>query len=407
VTHFIHDFRAKLRQPSIARQVQKYVRWRRAVRRARAEGVTEPPVPVFAPVSINLDLTTGCNFRCAHCIDRAILNTADKHRDSELRDSIELISRRGLRSVILIGGGEPTLYPGFSDFVRYLKQLDLQVAIVSNGSRGDRLVEAVEFMKENDWIRLSLDAGSNQLFRDMHRPATAGCDLDSICGWVPKIKAANPNVRVGYSFVIVWRGAFGGGEDIRENIHEIAMAAERAKRFGFDYISLKPVLERRESGAEVMDPAKIDKESAEIGRRIHSEVDRATEFADENFDVYVSTNLRALNAGNWADFTRQPQECHMQALRQVLNPTGLYNCPAHRGVERARIASAGAYRNEDTARATDLALGRILDCFDASRECSEVTCLYNKVNWWLEEMIEDPHGDAEIESGEDQDDFFL
>ena len=35
-------------------------------------------------------------------------------------------------------------------------------------------------------------------------------------------------------------------------------------------------------------------------------------------------------------------------------------------------------------------LGDLIDRFDASHECREVTCLYNGVNWWLEKMIEDP-----------------
>jgi pyruvate-formate lyase-activating enzyme len=407
VSHSIHDFTTKLRQPSVAGLVDRYLSWRRAVRRARAVGASEPRDPKFAPISINLDLTTACNFRCAHCIDRSILNGAGKHDPDELRSSLELMARRGLRSVILIGGGEPTLYPGFGELVRFLKQLKLKVSVVSNGSRGERLLEAVEHMDEGDWIRLSLDAGSNELFEAMHRPASGACDLDSICAWAPKIKAARPEVPLGYSFVIVWRGAFGDREQIHENVHEIALAAQRARRYGFDYLSVKPVLERRQNGAEVMDPEKTDDDTASVIQRIRAEIERAQELVDERFSLYVSTNLRVLEQGNWRDFTKQPRECHMQALRQVLSPTGLYNCPAHRGVEKARIAPRGAYRDPEAARLTDRALGRILLDFDASRECREVTCLYNSVNWWLEKTIEDPHADATVELGEDRGDFFL
>ena len=32
-------------------------------------------VPDFAPISINLDLTTACNYACDHCVDLDILNT--------------------------------------------------------------------------------------------------------------------------------------------------------------------------------------------------------------------------------------------------------------------------------------------------------------------------------------------
>jgi pyruvate-formate lyase-activating enzyme len=404
VTHAIHDFTAKLRQPSLLDHVRRYVDWRRAVERARREGRPAPAPPRLAPISINLDLTTACNYRCTHCIDWDILNSKHRHRDQELRDAMSEMAARGMRSVILIGGGEPTLYPGFAEFVGHLKKLRQQVAIVSNGSRGDRLAAAAVHLDEGDWIRLSLDAGSNELFVAMHRPAGKDVDLDSICAWIPRIKERSPKVRIGYSFIITWRGSSRDDENLLENIHEIVMATERAKRSGFDYISLKPVLERREDGAEVMDPDKAASGLAEVVRRIQVEVVRAKAFADERFSVYESTNLRVLEQGNWREFTRQPRTCHVQALRQVLTPTGLYNCPAHRGVEKARISAHTAFRTSDEADATARDLAGILDRFDASQECREVTCIYNTVNWWLEKAIED---EREIEPSDERADLFL
>jgi len=97
--------------------------------------------------------------------------------------------------------------------------------------------------------------------------------------------------------------------------------------------------------------------------------------------------------GRSGDFTRQPRECHMQALRQVLSPLGTFNCPAHRGVSRARLGSAAAWAGE--GREARAGTARLLDTFQADRECRQVTCLYNPVNWFLERMIE---------SGEDLDD---
>ena len=405
--HPIHDFTAKLRQPGLAPQLQAYLSWRRDLAAARARGEPDPAAPEIAPVSINLDMTTACNFRCTHCIDWDILNTPHKYREQDLRASIELMAERGLRSVILIGGGEPTLYPRFAQFVRFLKELRLQVAIVTNGSRGQVLADAVAFMDERDWIRLSLDSASNQLFVDMHRPTNPKCDLDAICEWIPTIKERNPAVRVGFSYIIVWGGATRDDEKIYENIHEIVMAAERAKRSGFDYIAFKPVLERQEEGAEVMDPAKAEEVTENVVARIRVEVDRAKELADDGFDVLESVNLRVLESGTWREFTRQPRTCHMQALRQVLTPTGLYNCPAHRGVAKAKIAERDAYKDAEAAAETGGRLLQILDDFDASHECREVTCLYNGVNWWLEKMIADPLVDLEAEIGDERLDYFL
>ena len=123
MTEAIHDFTAKLRQPSLSGHVLEYVRWRKALARARATGEPDPPPPARAPISINLDLTTACNYRCDHCIDWDILNTRFKHDEDVLRNSLAEMARRGLRSVILIGGGEPTVHPRFSDMVRFIKSL--------------------------------------------------------------------------------------------------------------------------------------------------------------------------------------------------------------------------------------------------------------------------------------------
>jgi hypothetical protein len=97
----------------------------------------------------------------------------------------------------------------------------------------------------------------------------------------------------------------------------------------------------------------------------------------------------------------------MQALRMVLTPTGLYNCPAHRGEDKARITGPRAYRDSTTAADTGEKLADLMDRFDASHECREVTCLYNGVNWWIEKMVEDPREDLEIEPGEERLDYFL
>jgi wyosine [tRNA(Phe)-imidazoG37] synthetase (radical SAM superfamily) len=405
--HAIHDFRGKLRQPAVAPTLAAYVAWRRDLAKARAQGAPEPAAPEIAPISINLDLTTACNYRCTHCIDWDILNTPHKFKEQELRDSMRLMTERGLRSVILIGGGEPTLFPHFADFVAYLKGLGLQVAIVSNGSRTDVLAAAAVHLDQRDWIRLSLDSGSNQLFAAMHNPTNPKVTLDSICEGIPKIKQANPEVRVGFSYIVVWTGASRDDENLHENIHEIVPAAERAKRAGFDYIGFKPILERRVDGAEVMDPAKADREFDEVVARIRAEVDRATTLADGGFDVYQSINLRVLEEGSWREFTRQPRTCHMQALRQVLTPTGLFNCPAHRGVQKARIAGPAAFKDAESAAVTGAELTRILDGFDASHECREVTCLYNGVNWWIEKLVQDPTVEVQSEVDEERFDYFL
>ncbi len=380
----LHDFAQKLQQPSLWPYVLDYVRWQRAVRAAAVEGRALPDLPELAPISINLDLTTACNYACDHCIDWDILNSKVRHSDEALRDSIRLMAARGLKSVILIGGGEPTLYPGFAQMVEFLKSLSLQVAVVSNGSRGDRLLAAAPFLQKGDWIRLSLDSGSNEVFRRMHNPSSKTLSLDEICSWIPRIKQANASFDMGFSFVITWRGGARGAVKVIENIHEIEMAAERAEKSGFDYISYKPFLERTGEGSEVMDPQKAEGELQEVIARIRAALDRAKKAARPGFRIVESTNLRVLMQGNWRDYTRQPKTCHMQMLRQVVTPLGSFNCPAHRGVEKAKLGESALWQDGAAAmRETQ----RLLADFDASHECAQVTCLYHSTNWWVEELV--------------------
>jgi organic radical activating enzyme len=333
----VHDFARKLQQPSLWPKVVDYVRWQRALRKAEAAGAEAPPMPDIAPLSINLDLTTACNYACDHCIDWDILNSKVRHEDEELRSSLQRMTERGLKSVILIGGGEPTLYPGFAGIVEFCKGLGLSVAVVTNGSRGDRILAAAPFFTEGDWVRLSLDSGSNDVFRRMHHPSSKTLTLDEICSWIPKVKAENPDLQVGFSFVITWKGGSRGEVKIVENIHEMVMAAQRASDSQFDYISFKPFLERQADGAEVMDPAKTEAELQAVTARIQQNLQEARAAVRPGFRVLASTNLRVLMAGNWRDYTKQPKVCHMQMLRQVVTPLGTFNCPAHRGVEKAKL----------------------------------------------------------------------
>lgn len=389
MTHAIHDFTRKLcgekAQPTLA----SYVEWRRAIQ--EGDPADAPSIPPQAPISINLDLTTACNFRCTHCIDWDVLNGRERHVDRELLDSLSAMSERGLASVILIGGGEPSLHPMFDEVVRFIKRdLGLALAIVSNGSRPDRLIQAASEMKKGDWIRLSLDAGSNDLFRAMHRPNDPNLTLDKICSSVKDMRAAGPDVTLGFSFVVTWEGASRDDETILENVDEIFSAAQRAKQSGFHYIGYKPVLGRTEEGAEVMDPTSMAAQTQAVAQRIRSEVNRARELEDDTFSIYESINLSLLEEGNWEEATRQPKTCHMQALRQVLSPMGVYNCPAHRGVEKARIGPANAWATDESRAQTGAATEKLIETFDASVECASVTCLYHSVNWWIEGLVQDP-----------------
>jgi len=394
-----HDFSAKLRQASVIERLRAYVDWQRS-------GACPDRIPQFGPLSINLDLTSACNFACPHCVDSGIINTGEHLRCSDIQNGLETLKELGLLSVILIGGGEPTLYREFEDVVRLAKRLGLQVGIVTNGTRLERVAAVADRLEPRDWLRLSVDAGSQETFIKSHRPRVS-TDLHTILRNARDIKTANPAVSLGYSFVIVWDGIEAGGLSCAPNIDEMDSAVRLALQYGFDYVSFKPCLVRLEdSGRETLLNEAAAERQARLVEALRSGLARAQAAAGGRIAILQSVNLQALLAGDVDALRVQPRTCHMQFFRTVLTPAGVYHCPAFRGIDKARIAGPDGYDDPGRFRQTAARLELSIAGFDAARECREVACFYHHVNWWVERLVAAEGAAPAIEPLED-DNFFL
>jgi len=406
----MHDFAAKLRQPSLLGRLQGYVRWQARVRAAQAAG--QPIADLMrelddVPISINLDLTTACNYACDHCVDFEILNTGARYDHEKLLSSLELLAARGLKSVIVIGGGEPTTYPKFEEVMLRMKALGLKLGLVTNGTGMAKVRNIAHALDAKDWVRLSLDSGTDATFQAMHKPRKA-ITLDQICEGIPPVKAVNRVTKIGFSYIIVWRGCTANDAAITENVHEMYTAAERARRYGFDYISFKPFLVRAdENNAEIVDITQQSNRVADVMGAIRQQLELSKRLETDSFKVVESTNLRVLANNSFRNYTRQPQQCHMQLFRQVLSPLGLFNCPVYRHVEKARIGDKHAWADEAAAAASQEGTAKLIQGFDAAHECREVTCLYNNANWFIEDLIRHPEKLDELLPVEEREDWFL
>ena len=149
-----HDFSSKLRQESVIHRLREYVLWQRGLEKNEAAQT----IPKVGPLSINLDLTLACNFACPHCVDSVILNRGKSIPLKEIKKTLDVLHSNGLRSVILVGGGEPTLHPDFEEVVRTIKEKELQLGIVTNGSKLNKILAVADLLKEKDWVRISIDA---------------------------------------------------------------------------------------------------------------------------------------------------------------------------------------------------------------------------------------------------------
>jgi MoaA/NifB/PqqE/SkfB family radical SAM enzyme len=392
------DFSSKLRQESTIERLREYILWQR-------DSIHHTP-PHFGPVSINLDLTSACNFSCPHCVDSKIINTGEYLRLEDVRRTIRVLHSHGLLSVILLGGGEPTLHRDFEEIVSYIKGKELQLGIVTNGSRLDKVAKVTGLLGEKDWVRVSIDAAREDTFKKLHWPKNY-VTLNHILHKAREIKGINPLVSIGYSFVIVWEGIEINGNELTRNTDEIAAAVELAKEYSFDFISFKPCLIRLEDSQRESLLDKVDEKREErIVEEIEINLDRAKNIVDGGIKILESVNLQAMMSKKVNQLKRQPKRCHMQFFRTVVAPSGIFHCPAFRGIEKAKIAERDSYVTKTKFNESLEAIARSISTFDAEDECNVVGCFYHNVNWWLEKFTNSNRDVAHIEKVGD-DNFFL
>ena len=398
----VHDFTEKLRQPHVLPEILQYLQKINRARNSESEVFSDSSVlseqtpktyslnqlfahhgsSFTAPLSINLDLTVACNYRCPHCIDKHIINTRGFFDLDELVNLLTVLRLAGLRSIILIGGGEPTIHPKFQEAVRAIKYLGLQCALVSNGSKIQNVVNVAEYFTQGDWIRFSLDAGSDSIFQHLHHPVRP-ISLQEICRQAAIIKQRNPLIQLGFSFIVMTPEAVADNQELTENYREMEQATLLAKQNSFDYVAFKPYLTRDADGKEVIPHHKSDQSIAVI----RTELEKTKQYEDKEFRVLASINLLNLfDPQSLAAANRQPRRCNMQALRQVVTPRGIYACPAYRGNPNSYLGDQHGYSSVQNFVQTQRKTREQVMSFDASKECQNISCIYNTTNWWLDSL---------------------
>jgi hypothetical protein len=402
-TPSIHQFGDKLRHPRTIAAFREFVA---GMRHYRATGSTER-LAATPLLSINLDLTTACDHACGHCVDDEVINTGPKYSGDNVLHTIDTLADRGLCSVILIGGGEPTLHPKFGDIVRHIKARGLELGLVTHGGHAHKIVEVAEEFQPTDWVRFSIDAATNETYQDIHfgqagkKPRNT---LAEILSNGRSIKDANPAIQLGYSYVVVPPGQEYHGRKLRDNIDEIPGAAANAREHGFTYLSLKPCLIKRELEGETLMYGVRPDEIAALTARIRDRI-AAAEAVAGDVRIVQSQNLVALLAGRLDVLREQPAICYAGFLRQVVSPFSIVHCPAWRGDVRAQVGTKLGYADPQAAAATAAATVQNLLHFNATRTCADIACFYNSMNRSIEHVIESDVPVEELEPSTARDTF--
>ncbi|KMY66595.1 hypothetical protein AAU61_15795 [Desulfocarbo indianensis] len=119
--------------------------------------------PLARPLLVEWQLTNACNLSCFYCYHgENKARTAGQLSTPQALSLARDLARSGVMQVTL-EGGEPLLHPGLLDIVAELKNLGLQVRILTNGTRlSPDMASALAGLLDPraDLIQISLDGSS-------------------------------------------------------------------------------------------------------------------------------------------------------------------------------------------------------------------------------------------------------
>ena len=85
-------------------------------------------------LSIRIETSADCNLRCCYCNGVSGRKLPGEISFKTLKRTISEAGALGAKSVVVIGGGEPTIYPHFKPLIRYIDGLGMIPVIITNAT---------------------------------------------------------------------------------------------------------------------------------------------------------------------------------------------------------------------------------------------------------------------------------
>lgn len=255
---------------------------------------------------MTMDLTDACNYNCEFCIDKSIVhNKTNKEINWEvLSDIIKQARNGGCRCIEISGGGEPTLYSHFREFIMLASQLKYRLALITNGSTLNKYASILRDAPF-DWIRISLDSSSEKMHEVVHN--TKRNYFSEVLNGIEKLVDYHT---IGISFLIT-----------DDNINDIFATAKIAKKLRANYFEVKPLTQNYKSTIH-NDNAKISivKEQLLLTRELEDDFFKVA--CPSSLDYWINKQKSC---------SKDYSKCLVAYYRSVITPSGVYICPNHRG----------------------------------------------------------------------------
>jgi radical SAM protein with 4Fe4S-binding SPASM domain len=181
---------------------------------------------LVSPITVEIDPTNVCNHRCKWCVSIES-HTGEVIDLPRFRTLIAELKSADVRSIVLKGGGEPTVHPHFIEMLDAVRESGLEAGLITNGSmprRGSR----EKVLQTCEWVRVSLDAATPQTHRAIHGTS----DFTRILQNVEYLTSNSTRTMIGLNFVAE-----------RRNYQEMVAFADLGKSLGCAYVTIRCVFD--------------------------------------------------------------------------------------------------------------------------------------------------------------------
>jgi len=195
--------------------------------------------PACSPITVEIHPADVCNHRCPMCVNATPFRVG---RSGMLDFALvpKLVAdfkQLGVKAVNLSGGGEPLLHPKLGTMIRMLRDANIEVGVITNGTLFDNPnYEQVrdDIVRLCTYCRVSVDAGSQAVYERMHGKAT-DVDFDKLCravsGLVGHKRKGGGAATLGVSFLLT-----------PNNYLDLVKSACVFRDLGVDYFQVKPIV---------------------------------------------------------------------------------------------------------------------------------------------------------------------
>lgn len=264
-----------------------------------------------SPITVELDVTNRCNHKCPECVVNYFRVADSSFLPLPLAKSIVEQLADKAKGVIFTGGGEPLCYPNILEIVKLAKNKGLDLGFITNGSLLND--ESAEIILENcTWMRVSLDAGSPEIFKLTHGMGSGEFNkvVDNVALLVRTKKKLNSKCTVGVGFLTS-----------EKSVSDMVKSAGLIKQLGVDYLQFRPL--------QIHQGGKFDYHWIDV----HDRVEECLKYSGNGFEVLFSQHKYEM--AHDSQYGRYYGKCYGHQFATVIAASGkMYICCHLRGYEK-------------------------------------------------------------------------